>query len=189
MPYLYDTDGASLLLKDGDTDADAPSPLFAGQAPRDLLRSPNGRAMIGDKRNDENVIVGQIQLLFVRYHNKVVSTLSAAEPALTGTALFERARDEVRWTYQTLVIKDFLPRIVRADVQADLQSETTADARASCYALYTEDLRDNLPREFVGAALPLWPLGRPPGLPSQWHPIARVPHHKRHESEHLLRQR
>ena len=108
--------------------------------------------MIGDKRNDENVIVGQIQLLFIRYHNAVVKQVGGEDPALTGTALFEKARDEVRWTYQTLIVEDFLPRLVRADVRHDLEAAESPDARAQKYALYTPGKRSNLPREFVVAA-------------------------------------
>ncbi len=152
QPFLYDGDGASLLLKEGDTNSTSTSGLFAGQADRDLLRSPNGRAIIGDKRNDENVLVGQLQLLFVRYHNAVVKAVGAEDPALTGTALFEKAREEVRWTYQTLVVEDFLPRIVRADVQQNLKTAASPGERAHRYALYTPDKRGNLPREFVVAA-------------------------------------
>lgn len=149
QPFMYDNDGASLLFKDGDVNKTGD---FPGQANQDLLRSPKGRAIIGDKRNDENVIVGQIQLVFVRYHNAVVKKLQTGDPTLTGTALFEKARNEVRWTYQKLVLKDFLPRIVQAAVFQDLQEAKSTAERAQLYALYTEDKRANLPREFVVAA-------------------------------------
>ncbi len=152
MPFLYKSDGASLLFKNGDTDETGMAGLNTDQAAQDLLRSPNGRAIIGDKRNDENVLVGQIQLLFVRYHNAVVNALHAADPALTGTALFNKARNEVCWTYQTLVVNDFLPRIVREDVRRDLETAASPQERELLYALYTRDKRHNLPREFVVAA-------------------------------------
>jgi hypothetical protein len=148
-PFMYAEDGASLLFKDSfdnqcQTDYD--------QAHQDLLRSPNGRAIIGDKRNDENSIVSQIHLVFVKYHNAVVKALSKSKPELTGTALFNAARDEVRWTYQKLVIEDFLPRIVKAEVFEDLKNAGTPECRESLYSLYTKDKRSNLPREFVVAA-------------------------------------
>src|SRR5437773_2057542 len=37
----------------------------------DLPRSPNGRALIGDPRNDENLIVSQLHLAFMKFHNAV----------------------------------------------------------------------------------------------------------------------
>jgi Animal haem peroxidase len=148
QPFMYDEDGASLLLKDSFENQCQTS---YDQAHQDLLRSPNGRAIIGDKRNDENSIVCQIHLALVRYHNAVVKELHKNDPKLTGTKLFDEARNQVRWTYQKLVIEDFLPRIVKAEVLADLQGKTP-QARQSLYALYTEDKRSNLPREFVVAA-------------------------------------
>ncbi|MDF5728307.1 MAG: peroxidase family protein [Rhizonema sp. PD38] len=149
QPFLYAEDGASLLFKNSNENQ---SHTTYEQATQDLLRSPNGRAIIGDKRNDENSIISQIQLAFVKYHNAVVQKLSKDDEKLTGTALFNQARNEVRWTYQKLVIEDFLPRIVKAEVLADLQEATTPDDRADLYGLYTEYKRKNLPREFVVAA-------------------------------------
>jgi hypothetical protein len=157
QPFMYGDDGASLLFKKGDNNKVSAGTTnqdiidgFNNQADEDLLRSPNGRAIIGDKRNDENSIVSQIQLSFVKFHNAVVAKLKASN--LTGTALFEAARKEVRWAYQQLVIEDFLPRIVNSEVLKDLQKAPTPVNRSSCYALYTEDKRINLPREFVAAA-------------------------------------
>jgi hypothetical protein len=156
QPFLYAEDGATLLFKDGDTDGDRDHPntglAFEYQADQDLLRSSNGRAIIGDKRNDENSIVSQIHLSFVKFHNAVVAKLKAQKPELKGSTLFLQARNEVRWTYQKLVIEDFLPRIVKAKVLADLQQAETPQRRQSLYALYTLDKRENLPREFVVAA-------------------------------------
>ncbi|MBR8833048.1 MAG: hypothetical protein DSM106950_03130 [Stigonema ocellatum SAG 48.90 = DSM 106950] len=149
QPFLYAEDGASLLFKDSHENQ---SQTSFEQATQDLLRSPNGRAIIGDKRNDENSIISQIHLAFVRYHNAVVKKLSQEDKELTGTALFNQARDEVRWTYQKLVIEDFLPRIVKAEVFADLKGAITSQEREDLYALYTEHKRKNLPREFVVAA-------------------------------------
>jgi hypothetical protein len=148
MPYMYAEDGASLIFKDS---FENQCQSNFDQAHQDLLRAPNGRAIIGDKRNDENSIVSQIQLTFIKFHNAVVAKIKVKEPEVKGTELFEKARNQVRWAYQKLVIEDFLPRIVRDDVLADLKDKTPAE-RKSRYALYTEDKRANLPREFVGAA-------------------------------------
>ncbi len=149
QPFMYAEDGASLLFKDSYANQ---SQTSFDQAKQDLLRSPNGRAIIGDKRNDENSLVSQIQLSFIKFHNAVVAKLKTRRPNLKGTELFNNARNEVRWAYQKLVIEDFLPRIVKAEVLADLQKAKTPQERQSLYALYTEDKRINLPREFVVAA-------------------------------------
>lgn len=146
QPFMYD--GAKLIFKDG--------PVLTGPtdlAGKDLTRNSFGRAIIGDKRNDENSIVSQIQLSFIKYHNAVVDALLAKPETMWNTpdSLFESARNEVRWTYQRLVVWDFLPRIVQAEVFANLRHKSPAQ-RARSYAFYTEDLRGNLPREFVAAA-------------------------------------
>jgi hypothetical protein len=148
QPFMYDDDGASLLLKDGFENQCQSS---FDQAHQDLLRSPNGRAIIGDKRNDENSIVSQIHLTFIKFHNAVVAKLKMTKPDLQGTGLFQEAMREVRWAYQLLVIEDFLPRIVQDKVLEDFKGKSIGD-RKHRYALYTEDKRANLPLEFVGAA-------------------------------------
>jgi len=139
QPYMYDPDGLKLLPNE--------------PAATDLERNRFGLAIIGDKRNDENSIVSQIQLAFVKYHNSVVDILNTRDPSSWNTPgeLFVSARNEVRWTYQSLIVNDFLPRIICGDVLADLMNKSAAD-RESCYALYTPDKRANLPREFVAAA-------------------------------------
>ena len=136
QPFMYGTDGATILTLNND-----------------LLRAPNGRAIIGDKRNDENSIVCQIQLGMIRYHNKIVAALTAEDPSTWNTPgnLFRSAQNEVRWTYQLILVEDFLPRIIQGQVMADLQSLSPQD-RSNAYVLYTKDKRANMPREFVGAA-------------------------------------
>jgi Animal haem peroxidase len=149
QPFMYDDDGASLLFKDS---FENQCQSDFNQAHQDLLRSPNGRAIIGDKRNDENSIVSQIHLTFIKFHNAVVAKLKIAQPDLQGTLLFQTAQKEVRWAYQLLVIEDFLPRIVQEKVLEDLKLAKSIKERESCYALYTDKKRTNLPLEFVGAA-------------------------------------
>ena len=146
QPFMYDGDKLLYKNEPATTDPNAP----AGE---DLLRNPLGRAIIGDKRNDENSIVSQIQLAFVKYHNAVVDTLNNKDPACWNTPhqLFESARNEVRWAYQKILVDDFLPRIVAAEALVGLQDKTPNE-REDQYFLYSKKLRNRLPREFVAAA-------------------------------------
>lgn len=76
---------------------------------RDLPR--NDRiAVIGDSRNDENLIVAQFHIAFLRFHNAVVDWVRKNEPenANDNKNLFVRAQNLVRWHYQWLVVNDFL---------------------------------------------------------------------------------
>jgi hypothetical protein len=98
QPYLFD--GSKFLL--GRKLTEGP----VNQGASDLLRiEANGRAVIGDKRNDENVIVSQLQGIFLRFHNAVADALPAGTP-------FAEIQLQVRWHYQWVVLHDFLKRIV-----------------------------------------------------------------------------
>jgi heme peroxidase len=73
---------------------------------------PTGTALIGDGRNDENLVVAQLHVAFLHFHNKVVDWVEANDPQPDAPATFERARQLVRWTYQWLVVNQFLPQLV-----------------------------------------------------------------------------
>jgi hypothetical protein len=87
----------------------------AGDERHDLPR--NGTvAVLGDARNDENLIVAQFHVAFLRFHNAVLDWVRAQPPAAGyqpdgDTALFTRARDLVRWHYQWLVVHDYLKTV------------------------------------------------------------------------------
>lgn len=114
-PYLYDG-GVKLL-----TGADMPGATVEQR--NDLLRAPNGRAIIGDPRNDENRIISQLQLAMIRFHNAMVDAVAAEDGSLHGAALFEAARRRATWHYQWCVVFDYLVamcgRPVVEDVLAD----------------------------------------------------------------------
>ena len=105
QPYLYDHDGIHMLL--GERLSGNPFDPHA----RDLPRGPNGRALIGDPRNDENRIVAQLHAIFLRFHNQVADYLAKPEH-LGKDASFEVVRNQVRWHYQWMLVTDFLPTVV-----------------------------------------------------------------------------
>lgn len=83
--------------------------------PHDLQRSPEGFGLIGDPRNDENLVVGQLHLAFMKFHNKVVDgleTRTIPRRSPIRKSIFEEARDLVIWHYQWIVVNDFLKRIL-----------------------------------------------------------------------------
>ena len=98
-PQLYDpADGAKLLL----------TPNVNGVL--DVPRDATGRAMIGDRRNDENLIVLQFHKAVIQFHNRIVD--QARSQGVRQEWLFETARRMTRWHWQWAVIHDFLPRFV-----------------------------------------------------------------------------
>jgi Animal haem peroxidase len=125
QPYLYNPD---LTIKVGPDRA----PGYLGKKRFDVQRAPldlSGevkdkdqdcpRAIIGDKRNDENNIVVQIHALWQRFHNKIMVELAKpvtdggnTRPGITGLGAFNSAQRRVRWHYQWVVLHDFVRRIV-----------------------------------------------------------------------------
>jgi Animal haem peroxidase len=111
QPYMFEADGIHFAFGKGLTRNGKPSKA------QDLLRtSGTSRALIGDKRNDENVIVSQLHGVFLRFHNVVADELMKRSP----NARFEDIQRLVRWHYQWVVLHDFLPRIVGLNVVHDV---------------------------------------------------------------------
>ncbi len=76
-------------------------------------------AFIGDPRNDENLVVAQFHVAMLRFHNAVVDWLLAQDPQRDRRdtdRLFEDARRIVRWTFQWLVVNQFLKTLLQPDV-------------------------------------------------------------------------
>jgi hypothetical protein len=118
----------------------------------DLLRDANGTPQLIDPRNEENLIIGQMHVLFSKFHNGVLKLLKknpklSAGPA--GTSPFEQARRFVTWHYQWVVLNDFLPRIVRRAVLDDIQKN---GLRLFARPYSPADYPINLPIEFSVAA-------------------------------------
>jgi hypothetical protein len=108
QPYMFEPDGIHFAFGRDLTRNGKPS-----KQQKDLLRTAEtGRAIIGDKRNDENVIVSQLQGVFLRFHNFLAGTLLAK----SQDTPFEDIQRLVRWHYQWIVLHDFLPRVAGLDV-------------------------------------------------------------------------
>ena len=88
---------------------------------------PGGKARIGDSRNDENLIVAQLHLAFLKFHNAVVDWLVVNEPQITDDdERFERARELTRWHYQTITVEDFLRTVAQSAVVDDVLTNPAA---------------------------------------------------------------
>lgn len=84
----------------------------------DVPRNGDGTAIIGDPRNDENLIISGMQAGFLLFHNAVL----ARERSSTNNdeLAFERAQQVVRWHYQWAVVHEFLPQIVGQELVEDI---------------------------------------------------------------------
>ncbi|WP_420336135.1 peroxidase family protein [Roseibium sp.] len=121
-PHLYGSGDAEHFLVFGRKDN-----------PRDLARTCAGKALIGDPRNDENIIVAQVQGIFIELHNLLMSKHvengdtandivacahhgmskdiwhAHVHPKLSG---FEEVRRFIRLHYQWVVWNELLPDFV-----------------------------------------------------------------------------
>ncbi|HEY7644850.1 MAG TPA: peroxidase family protein [Hyphomicrobiales bacterium] len=100
-------------------------------------------ALLGDPRDDENIIVSQIHAAFVAFHNRTVDILvergygdrrerfchhgdcntqelADALPDDAKAEIFETAKNHVIHYYHRLIIEDFLPRIIGPQHTASL---------------------------------------------------------------------
>ncbi len=80
-----------------------------GDFRNDLPRSPEGFALIGDHRNDENLLVAQTHLAFLKFHNAVCDMLSGS--GNPPPDIFKEARQIVTWHYQWIVLHDWVERL------------------------------------------------------------------------------
>jgi hypothetical protein len=116
------------LLKLGDTKGNSVDGGTAALSyPHDL---PRGlacvEARIVDSRNDENLLLAQTQAAFIKFHNAMVVNLSESKKyqdesgQVKTKELFDKARKLTIRYYQTIILRDFLPRIVQKSVLDDV---------------------------------------------------------------------
>lgn len=100
--------------------------------------------LIVDRRNDDNLILSQLHLALMLFHNAAAATLSELplHAKSTPRKLFEAARKLVTWHYQWVVLHDFLPTLLhQGSVEAALRSPNIVPRP------------DEVPLEFSTAAL------------------------------------
>jgi len=113
-PHLYDSAvdaGRTTLLVEEIPGSTAVS--VDGSTRFDLPRNSQGTALTGDPRNDENLIVSQLHLALLRFHNVVVGDVkSELDGGHTAGEIFSEAQRVVRWHYQWLILHEFLVKTV-----------------------------------------------------------------------------
>ena len=117
MPYLYDYDEVAISSR-----------FLLGRHSinevtfYDLPRANNTlkTAIIPDPRNDDNIIISQLHVAFLLFHNKIATYLS--KEISDWKSVFLRTQRLVQWHYQWIVLFDYLPRIV--DLSEGMPSES-----------------------------------------------------------------
>jgi Animal haem peroxidase len=105
-PQLYDpADAAKLKLESGG--------LF-----EDVPRDATGRALLGDPRNDENIILAGMHAAFLLFHNRAVDDLRSE--GTPPAEVFNSARRLTTWHYQWMVVHEFLPLFIGQELTDDI---------------------------------------------------------------------
>jgi hypothetical protein len=104
-PYLYRRDDPARFLENGG----------------DLPRNQEGVALAGDPRNDTHSFMNQLQVAFIRAHNRLVDRLR--EDGAPEPDLFDEARRSLAWHYQWLIVNEYLPGLVGPDLVRDVLTE------------------------------------------------------------------
>lgn len=112
--------------------------------PNDLPRNRVGRALIGDERNDENLLIAQTHLTFLKFHNKVIDFLEQTNGSLSKAEQFQEARRLVTWHYQWIVLYDFVERLTEPGLINKIRHEGRR--------FYRFRSRPYMPAEFSAAA-------------------------------------
>ncbi len=141
QPFLYNADGRTLARGRALTQGGRPSGSF--DHPR-----IDGVAVIGDKRNDENVLVSQMHGAFASFHNALAQDRPRAS--------FDELRQTVTWHYQWMLLTDFLPRLCGDRIMHSLLPALADGRGPNCgrsHRRLTADLRPGeMPLEFSDAA-------------------------------------
>lgn len=138
QPYLFESDGRRLKVGRALTRAGVAS--VAHDHPR-----IDGRAVLGDKRNDENVLVSQMHGVFAAFHNRVAADRPDAD--------FDMLRRIVTRHYQWIVLTDFLPRIVGEAMMEQILPGFSAGEPARPMLKIAQNLGfGEMPLEFSDAA-------------------------------------
>jgi hypothetical protein len=116
---LYQSDGVSFRLG---------KPTQGKSEPFDLPLNREDYPVIADERNNENVIVRQIHVMFLKLHNLAIKQLRRDHPNLPDRQLFAQARDLVCWQYQYLVRHDFLAKVCDPGIFEELVTNNAASS-------------------------------------------------------------
>jgi len=154
QPYMYEgpSDEAKFRIGDnGHGEDDLPRIIHddPGTQPRE------GVALIGDKRNDENIIVSQFQLAMLKLHNVFIDEVKA-EGKPPNSTIFKEAQRRTRWYYQWVVIKDFLVRLCGPQTISRMLNQTQGNSNEPYEGpnlkIYNYKHNPFMPVEFSGGA-------------------------------------
>ncbi|MBA3597170.1 MAG: peroxidase [Methylibium sp.] len=112
-PALYDQsidDGRTTFLVEAIPGS--PAQCRDGSQKFDLPRNSQGTPIMGDPRNDENMVLSQLHVAMLRFHNAMVAKVKAHTGSTNTHEIFTEAQRLVRWHYQWIIVHEFLPKTI-----------------------------------------------------------------------------
>ena len=97
---------------------DDPAKLLLGEGGHDVPRNHEGIALLGDQRNDTHLFMNQLQVGFIKTHNLIVDRLR--EDGVEEAEVFDAARRATTWHYQWVILREFLPQLIGAELMDEL---------------------------------------------------------------------
>ena len=120
----------------------------------DIPRHSDGKAIIADPRNDQHMIIAQMHLAFMKFHNRLVDYSRGMR--LPEAGVFESSRRLARWLYQWVIIHHFLPAVVGPTMRDAVYKDVPGTGKAPIINLKFYKPRDKtkpfIPIEFAVAA-------------------------------------
>jgi hypothetical protein len=110
----------------------------------DLPRNSQGIGLTADPRQDENLILAQLHVAFLKLHNAVMDDPVLLKPFQDQGSDFAAAQRLITWLYQYLVLEEYLPTVVDEDIAESVRAEWKESGPA--------DVEFRIPIEFSGAA-------------------------------------
>lgn len=158
-------------IPDADLPRRAPCPalpVFVSPGVVDRSAAEGCEALVADPRNDENLLISQLTVTWMKLHNLIAQKVAADMAGDGGgevgaeqaNAIFLRARKITVRCYQNVILHDYLRRLLHPDVYRDL---TAGGQNGPAFLMYVRDsagvLRDRIrgdrfavPPEFWAAA-------------------------------------
>ena len=130
-PQFYEADGKHMRI------------VRTAEGVEDLPRLDDGTALIGDSRNDENLILSQLHLLFLKFHNRCLDTGLAKTLA--------QAQRLTRWHFQWVIVNDFLKAVVGAELVSQVLQGSPPKPKIDFYKPVDAN-RPMMPIEYAVAA-------------------------------------
>lgn len=116
----------------------------------DVDRNKQGMPLMADSRNDQHLILSQLHVAFIRFHNAVVDYFAHTDPSLTGIHLLHLTRSTIVQHYQWMIVHFYLKGVLHKDSSVLVEKLIESNDN---FIFFAADLPPVLTLEFSDAVL------------------------------------